>query len=247
MKTRTHLLFALAATIFCNSVSAQLNNGASVNNPQNKFDQQINHYFERGKKQKKIAWILLGGGMVLNAASSGLVANSSGNTSGYEFLSSIGSLATTASIPLFFSASGNKNKGQLVYFEKNVAMASSDSLKKVYLEDAVEYFSAKARGNTTTAIIFSAVGGAFIVAGIAQAGSDNYSFLFSNELATLLLVASGISFGVASIPFYIRGSHLKRTANAILRTGRIPKADFSSISTSQYGGQFVALGIRISL
>lgn len=247
LKTKILLLVSILVIIFSGNVSAQLTNESSVPFSQKHFNEQMNRYFDKSKKQKKIAWILLGGGLVMSATSSALLGKNSGNSSGYDLLSSLGGTVTAASIPLFFVASKNKDKGQLVYFESKVAMASSDSLKKIYLKDAAKYFSAKAKVNTTTAVILTSIGGAFVVAGIAQAGSDNNSFLLSNELATVLLVAVGISFGVASIPFYTKGAYHKRTANAILRTERIPTPEFNAISSSSYSGRQIAFGLRIQL
>lgn len=126
-------------------------------------------------------------------------------------------------------------------------MATSDSMRKIYLEDSFEYFSAKSRGNTTTAIIISAIGAAFLVAGIAESGNDDSRYFFSSGFNSLIYTSMAVSFGIISIPFYVRGAHLKNTARAIIRTGRIPNPDFGSISPSLQFGKYVAIGVSIRL
>ena len=248
MKLIPLFILSILAMLFSVKVSAQTDTRNSATFSQKDFDKQINHFEIKSKNQKKLAWILLGGGFLLNAASSALVSdNYSGTTSGYETVSAISSIATIVSIPLFFSASGNKNKSQLIRFERDVAMASSDSMKRIYLEDAAEYFSDKARSNKTTAIILSAVGGAFIVAGITHSGRNNYNDDIIDNLVGLLYTTLGVTIGGLSIPFYVRGGHLNRTARTILRTGRIPKSDLGYITPYVSGGQYVSAGIRVQL
>ena len=245
MNTKALLLLPIIAILFSTNVYAQDGNRNADNFSQEKFDNQIKHFLDKSKKQKKLAWILLGSGTALSIISSAIVDdNYTGYASGYQVVSSLGSLATLSSIPLFFSASNNKNKSQLVYYAKMISTASSDSLKKIYLEDASEYFASKARGNTTTGIILSAIGGVFIVSGLTYS-SNNNGFFFGDGFARVLLVLSGISFTGASIPFYLRGSNLKRTSNSILKSGRIPMAYYGSITPMVSVGKYVGLGVRV--
>lgn len=215
-----------------------------------KFDEQINVLLKKSNKQKKFEWIFLGGGLALNVISTSIADAGTEENSGVEVLSGLSGIATIGSIPLFFAASRNKNKAQFLYFKKNFTLATSDSVRKIYLEDATEYFSGKARANTTTAIIISVVGGALVIAGIAFSannGQDDTVGFFDLDFAGLAFIASGVSVGALSIPFYVRGGRLKRTAKMILRTGRFPTMEFGNISPTIRMGRQLSIGIAVQL
>ncbi len=245
MKIKT-LLLTVFIFFFLSKISAQISKNNSVKFSSGQFDEQIEHYLKKSKNQKTIAWILLGGGIAINSIGSSLVSNSYNSSQGYETLSTLGGLATFGSIPLFFAASNNKSKAQLVYFEKNIAMATNDSAKNIYLQDAIEYFNSKANANKTTAIVLSAIGGGFVIGGIIAAAGHHSDYFFSDGFEGLILTSAGITCGLISIPFFVRGAHLKNKARMIMRTGRIPHLDLSSISTSIQAGRYVALGISIN-
>lgn len=244
MKIKTFLL-TFFIFFFMDKIFAQIGKNNSVKFPSGQFDQQIEHYLKKSKKQKTIAWFLLGGGLVINSIGSSLE-NNSYNPQGYEVFSTIGGLATIGSIPLFFAASNNKNNAQLVFFQKNIAMASSDSMKNIFVQDAFEYFNGKAKVNKTTAIVLSAIGGGFVVGGIIASAGNHEDYFFSSGFEGLILASAGITCGLISIPFFVRGAHLKNRARMIMRTGRIPNLDLSSISPSIHAGRYVTLGLAIN-
>lgn len=243
-------LFSLAILMLTvnSNISAQNIHADSTNFSQQKFDEQIDHFLKKSKNQKTIAWVLLGGGTLLNGVGSNLADNNfPENYNGYQLLSSIGELASLASIPLFFSASKNQNKAHLVDFEKDFHFATSDSMRKIVIQDASEYFSAKAKSNTTTGIVLSALGGGLIIAGIIESGNHRDDDYFFGDLDELIYITGGVVLGAISIPFYIRGANLKRTANVILKTQRIPKSKLTTSSGLSSGPQMVAVGIMIPL
>lgn len=242
MKIKVLLIFSILSVLLSPTISAQLIDREAQDVTGKKFDSQIKHFQLKSKKQKNLAWILLGSSVVISAVSSST--DGYGNVNNNEALAVIANVASIASIPMFFSASNNKNKAQLIRFQKEIAFASSDSMKKYYTQDAAEYFLGKASGNTTAAVILSAVGGALIVAGISHNTRNDY---FTDDIIKVLYTAAGITIGGLSIPFYVRASNLRRTANVILRTGRIPRTDVSSISPVVNVGQYVAVGIRVHL
>lgn len=245
MKRKTLFLLSIFIFFFLGKASAQINENYPKQFSREKFDEQMDYYLNKREIQNKYASMLLGGGLVVNIIGITVADNHPGAD---EVLSSIGGFATAASILLFSAASKNKNKAQMVYFQKNIAMAASDSLKKLYLGNAVEYFNAKARGNTTAAIVLSILGGGLIVVGVASFNQfDNIEGIFSDLLLTPLFILSGISLGLISIPFYVKGTHFKRTANMILRTGRIPNPGIGSIAPFVRTGRYVAIGIKIQL
>lgn len=246
MKRKTILLVSVFMLFLNVDIFAQNNEPYSEVPPAQKFDLEMKHFLSKSKKQKTTAWLLLGGGIVLNSIGSANDVDAYGNSRGYQVMSTIGGLATIGSIPLFFASSKNKNKAQLAFYGRNMALAATDSIRKIYLDDAFEYLDGKAQGNKTTAIILSAVGGAFVIAGIAVAsGGSSDDFLFDRQLSAALYTSSGIVFGLLSIPFYVRAGQLHRTANGILRTGRLPGASLSQISPYINVGQYAEVGIRV--
>lgn len=235
---------AASCFLFCANISAQNLNRDSIETSQY-LDKKFKVFLQKSKEQKKLAWILLGSGISLNLLNT--MVNGSSDNTGADFILEAGALATSASIPLFFSASNNMNKARLVYFEKKLTMASSDSLRKIYLKEAANYFSDKAKANFITAVILSAAGGVFIVAAANTNSSDNSgNFLFVNW-APLFYAVAGIAVVIASVPFYIRGANLQKTAKVILRTERIPTAGLMYSSYKRNRPQIVAVGIRIPL
>lgn len=214
-----------------------------------KIDAEMQQYLLKSKRQKRMAWILLGGGIVVNSIGSSIAVNSAYDASGaYDALSTIGGLATIGSIPLFFASSKNHNKARLLNYQKSILETPDDSTKRIYLEDASEYFIRKGTANSITGIALSAVGGAFLVAAIAESGkSDDQGFIFGSGFNTLVYTSMAISCGLISIPFYVRAANLRGTARTILRTGRIPNMDFSSVTPVLKGGQYVAIGVNIPL
>ena len=162
-------------------------------------------------------------------------------------LTEVGTLATATSIPLFFSAFDNKNNARLVLFEKNVAMATSDSLKTIYINDAANYFSDKSKINLITAVVLSASGTALIIAAIGANANANSNNLAAGIGYPLLYGIGGIAFAIASVPFYMRSAHLNKTAKIILQTQSIPNPDFGTKSLYSGRRQNIALGIRIFL
>lgn len=248
MRRNTLFFLLLFLVTFSTKIFAQINNQSRQNFSSINFDDQINLYLNKSHKQKKIAWILLGSGAAINVIASSF---SNNNQNGESIFTSIGTLAITASIPLFSAASKNKNKAQLAYFGKNVKMAVSDSMKQIYLHEAVGYYKTRSTTNFTTAIVLTAIGGGFIVAGFTRTGRDSYNSagdVVEDLLLSPLLVVAGAAVALTSISFYIKGAHLRNTSKLILRTGRIPNPAFSSVSPSIHtGGRYVAVGIRFQL
>lgn len=219
---------------------------------QTNFDNQINHYLKKSRNQKRLAWIFLGGGMAVNLVGSSLAYSSNSmDPSGYEVISGIGGLATYASIPLFFASSKNKNKAQLLYFQKSIAHASTDSIRRIYVEDAAEFFKGKARTNTTTAILLTAVGTAAIIGGaiaISKNNADDGLDEFVVDVYTgPLLVVTGIVVDLVSIPFYVRAARHRNIAKMIMRTGRIPNIGVGAVTPTINTGRYVAVGVAIQL
>lgn len=233
-----------------NYVSAQVESSGPLTQKNFNFDQKIQKFTIKSKQQKKTAWILLGGGLAVNTLGSVLLGNSTGSSGSAATLTEIGSLATIASIPFFFASSKNKNKAQLYYFAKNISLAPTDSIRHIYLEDAEEYFKSKAASNRITAIILSGGGAALLLAGVLYQPRDRgdvASQLFEDFAVQPLLIVSGISMGVMSIPFYVRAGKHSRTAKMILRTGRIPDPELGFAPTFHAGKHYVAVGFNVQL
>lgn len=215
-----------------------------------KFNEQINHYLKKSKNQKTLAWIFLGGGLVINTVGQSLLYSDYEMNSGGEALSSIGSLATIASIPLFFAGSKNKHKAQLVFFKKEFAMAGSETERKAIIDEAGDYFTGKARANTTTGIVLNAAGAAFVIGGIALAGgndSNDQGWVFGDEFLGAAYIGAGIVVAAVSIPFYVRAAHHKRTAKMILKSGRFPTMEVGTIRPLLKAGKQVELGVAFQL
>ncbi len=253
MRLKLLSLLVVFTAGFSGTLKAQIDSLPNERHLSTNFDQQINHYLKKSKNQKKLAWIFLGGGMALEIVGSSLAdqGNDINPSGGYQVLSTVGGLASIGSIPLFFAASKNKNKAQSFYFQKSIAMAATDSLRRIYTEDAADYFKTKARANTTTAIVMSAVGTAALIGGIATANNNNdddvFDAVFGNSITGIFLVTTGVLLDVLSIPFYVRGAQLRNNAKVILRTGRIPNVDLGSVSPTIKAGQYVAIGVAIQL
>lgn len=251
MRIRTYVLLGLFSFSAFGKVYAQNNDLAKKEASVEAIENQINAYMKKSRSQKKIAWILLGGGMGLYIVSASVIKDDPmGNNSGIAVISGVSGLATIGSIPLFFAASRNKNKAQLLSFKKGFEMATTDNDRKIYLDDATDYFSGKAKANSTTGIVLTALGGATVIAGLIISGNDE-SDGFSNAVNDLVIspayIVMGICFGALSIPFYVRAARLKRTAKMILKTGRFPTMELGYFSPTIRMGRQLSIGIAVQL
>lgn len=216
------------------------------------IDNQIDHYLKKSRNQKKLAWIFLGGGLGLNLIGSSLAtSNYRSDYTGYDVISGIGSLAAYGSIPLFFASSKNKNKAQILYFQKSMTNAATDSLRRIYAEDAAEYFNSKARANTTAAIVMTAVGTAMIIGGAVAISNNNsdgtVNDFFNDAFAGPLLVVTGVVVDLVSIPFYVRAARHRNNAKMIMKTGRMPTVGVGAVTPTIHSDRYVAVGIAIQL
>lgn len=244
MKIKT--LAPLLISIFIYSESFGQTDTLPVNRfQQEKFDKEIQVHLKKYRSQKTVAWILLGSGLGLNTISASMVNDINYDNGAYRVLSTMSGLATMGSIPMFFIATNNKNKAQMLSFKKKFELAPTDSMRKLIVEDAAEYFSARASANKTPAIILSAAGGAFIIAGIASVNSNNG--FWDEALIAPLYIASGITIGLLSIPFYIRAAQHQKTARMLLRTGRFPVTDIGTARPVIKTGRQVSIGIAFQL
>lgn len=236
--------------LFSGSAFSQLySRTEDFSNPK-RLEDQLQVYLLKSKKQKTTAWILLGGGVLASSVASSISVNSVNNESTAGVIQTLSGLAELASVPFFFASSKNKNKARMLGFQLELLEANSDDEKKIILDDAAQYFTSKAGTNRTTAIVLSVSGGALVVAGLATVGRNNrddYDRVVNDFLVGPLLISAGISFAALSIPFYVRAAHLKRTANSIISTGRIPRPDMTLSPSLKFGNNYVGVGLNIQL
>ncbi len=243
------LLIVLFAFISFESFAQISNDQYSSTN----IDNQINHYLKKSKNQKKLAWIFLGGGLVGNVVFSSMAnsRNYEDTRSGPSVLYGISGLAMISSIPLFMASSKNKDNAQLLTFQKNIAAATSDSMKHMYVEQALDYYKGKEKGNKVAAIVLTSAGAAMILGGLLTNVDHNsedgiFGNFFEQGFRTAMIV-SGAGVAALSIPFYVKAAKFKNSAKMILRTGNIPSVEIGKVSPSIHSGRYVALGIAIQL
>lgn len=76
-----------------------------------------NSFFQKSKKQRTIAWILLGGGVAIATVSHNLAQKAtifSDEFAIYGVMFVVGGVATVTSIPFFIASGKNKRKANLV-------------------------------------------------------------------------------------------------------------------------------------
>lgn len=237
---------ALIFTIFFGPVSifAQVPTDSANAQMSHRYEDQIQHYLLKNKNQKRLAWIFLGGGALLNAVASS--ANSNGdNISAQGIISGVGGLAEIASIPLFFSAAKNRDRARLVNFQKNIASAASDSLRQIYVDDAVSYFRGKASSDRVTAFVLSGIGTGMLIAGAFHGTNENDFFL--NNWFSAMMIITGVTADLISIPFFVRAGSNSRLAKDILRKGSVPDPKFVLYPSIQSGHKYLMMGIHIPL
>ncbi len=216
---------------------------------QKRMDNQIQSFQLKSKRQKTLGWILLGGGLGLNIIGSSVQnGDVDGTSNAGQILAGVGGASIIASIPVFFSSSKNKNRAQMVYFQKNIDLAQSDSSRRIILDDAIRYFKSKESSNKITAIVLSAAGAGFLIGGITMSPKDNsdvFSGIF-NDFFKSLLIISGATYGILSIPFYVRAAEHRHTANSIIKNGRVPDPVLSISPTMHAGTNYFALGFKMN-
>jgi hypothetical protein len=88
------------------------------------------YYLKQNKKQKTIAWILLGGGLIVEFIGSAQYSNDIfSESSDGEALMIIGSLSTIASVPLFISAAKNKGRAEILLRNQNIPISRSSGTR----------------------------------------------------------------------------------------------------------------------
>lgn len=88
-------------------------------------DLELGHYYlHKSKSQKTIAWLLLGGGVILSVAGNISYENSfwEESTSGAEVMMLAGTVASIVSIPLFISAARNKGRAEILLRHENIPL-----------------------------------------------------------------------------------------------------------------------------
>ncbi|MCC7400359.1 MAG: hypothetical protein IT214_02645 [Chitinophagaceae bacterium] len=215
------------------------------------YDTQMQYFLAKSKMQKKTGWMLFGSGMAVNLIGTSIYSNNQGGEAGLNIISGISEAGIISGIAFFFASAKNKERAQLIYFTKNVETANSEEIRLRYLREASEYFKSKSRGNLAAAIVLSAAGAACITGGVVIIHNandrNNVVELFGDAFAGTMLFVSGIGIGAFSIPFYIKSARQRRTAEMILRTGRIPHPVITSSPPFNTGRYYYSAGIRISL
>lgn len=243
------LISALLSFCFSFYSFAQVYNNDPGSKAVHDYDEQIQYLLTKSKKQKKTGWILFGSGMAVNLIGSSIYSNSQGNNAGVSIVSGISSASVFSGIAFFFAAARTKEKAQQLYYEKNVKTATSEEMRQRYLQEANSYFMAKAKGNTTAAVLLTSLGAAFTISGIIilknAEHSEGFLEIFNNSFTGSLLFVTGISMAVASIPFYVKASRQRRVARMILETGQIPHPSITTAPQININHQYVSLGIHI--
>lgn len=250
MRKLTNLTLMTIA-MFCleHPAAAQLQGAPIAHQFQSDFDAQIRHYQLKSRRQKTLAWVLLGGGFGVSMLAPAIANDNTGTSNdagGTEVLAAISSGAVIASIPLFFASSANRDRAQMIFFQKHLYLAANDSIRRIYLDEAVNYFNRKGSSNKVAAVVLSIAGGAFIAGGLAISSRNDAGTVgrFIDDGFKVAMISSGIATGVLSIPFYIRAASHRRTVNSILRNGRIPTPDLTISPTISAGANYLAFGIR---
>ena len=117
------IFFALLLTVICCNLQAQKSNDSL----RNLTDKELGmHYLKQSSQQKTIAWILLGGGLVISAIGANQITNDLfEESSSGEALFYIGTFASIGSIPLFISAAKNKGRAEILLRNQNIPLTMS--------------------------------------------------------------------------------------------------------------------------
>ncbi|MCO6498630.1 MAG: hypothetical protein J5I50_13330 [Chitinophagaceae bacterium] len=219
-----------------------------------KLEQQIDIGLQKSKKQKRLAWILLGGGAATTIIGNAVLTNndnpsSDRGTGAAVVFTGLGSAAWVASVPVFFSSSKNGMKARLAEFEKNIETAATQSDRQRKIDNAVIYLKGKSKPNNIAGIALLAVGGISVVSGIGVASKHSGSSVgdFLERGWGTALIISGVSFGALSIPFFVRGSQYKHAAQHLEQSGNIPDALFT-VSPAIFGRPgYTGVGLSFAL
>lgn len=231
--------------------SAQLNNPAKNQlNSNDQLNDQIQLYLNKSKKQNRIGWILLGGGFGTSVIGNSLT-NYTGadgkRNNGGAVLTTIGGAAIIASIPVFLAASRNRNRARLASLKMEIDAAPTDSIRHIYIENAVNYNRKRSRGNLTAAVILTAAGATVFTTGLLfKSHRDAGGYWVDEVLGRPLLLGTGLTIGALSIPFYIKAAQYKKDMQFLITTSRVPSPEFSSSPIIGTGNKYLALGLKIS-
>lgn len=250
MKTKIlFLLFAISITFSTVNQAQIIEPHGDYSAIEAEYNQRIQTYLKKSKTQRISGWALLGGGLVLMGSSDAIFRTPGRDPGSLNMVAvgnGIGFAAIVASAPVLYMASGNKYKTKQLNYAMLVDLASSESEKELNLSKAAEYFQYRAKVNTNTGIVLSSIGGAAMIGALVWPKQDNHGSWIDDMgefIGRVLVFTGGTTLAVISIPFYMRGAQLNKTAKAIVHTGRIPQLSYNTVVPIVGGGQIVSVGI----